>query len=120
MYIIAPPRRWALLPGTDVEMSLNRAEIKGAARFVVGSNIRRYRVLAGLSQVDLAALLCMRVRATVTRHEVCRWEAGRRFPGEWIEHIAKILDVSVGDLCPWEVDRISTPAAVLAYRRRRG
>ncbi|MBB4934762.1 transcriptional regulator with XRE-family HTH domain [Lipingzhangella halophila] len=49
----------------------------------------------GWSQQRLADALCQDSgRATVTRQEVYRWEAGRRVPKFWLPHIANVLGVT--------------------------
>lgn len=54
--------------------------------------LKRHREERGWSQQRLADALCEKSgRATVTRQDVYRWEAGRRVPKFWLPHIAAVL-----------------------------
>jgi transcriptional regulator with XRE-family HTH domain len=66
----------------------------------VGALIARRRREQGKSQSGLADALCLfSGRATVTRHEISRWERGRRVPGRpWLRFLAWALDVRLEDL----------------------
>ena len=66
----------------------------------VGAIIARRRREQGRSQRGLAEALCLSSgRATVTRHEISRWERGRRVPGRpWLRFLARALDVQLEDL----------------------
>src|SRR5690606_21838753 len=60
----------------------------------IGPLLARLRLAGGLSQLRLAELLCAAAgTATVTRHEVSRWERGERVPGRfWREWLAVVLE----------------------------
>ncbi|BCJ77853.1 hypothetical protein CS0771_73970 [Catellatospora sp. IY07-71] len=61
----------------------------------LGRLIAETRRSRGYSQTRLAALLCAAAgAATVTRHEVSRWERGERLPGgQWLAWLALVLDL---------------------------
>jgi transcriptional regulator with XRE-family HTH domain len=65
-----------------------------------GTTLRRLRRRRGLSQLALAAALCSAAgSATVTRHEVSRWERGQRVPGPtWLSWLAVVLDTTPAGL----------------------
>ncbi len=57
--------------------------------------LRRLRKDRGWSQARLAEALCdASGRPTVTRHDVSRWERGRRVPRAWLPYLAEVLNVS--------------------------
>jgi transcriptional regulator with XRE-family HTH domain len=62
--------------------------------------LTRLRTNKGLSQLQVAEKLCeVSGMATVTRHEVSRWERGERTPSRlWLGWLAQVLDVPVGEL----------------------
>jgi transcriptional regulator with XRE-family HTH domain len=66
----------------------------------IGELIVRVRAELGLSQLGLAARLCACAgQATVTRHEIRRWERGERIPsGYWLAWLALALDRPVAEL----------------------
>jgi transcriptional regulator with XRE-family HTH domain len=82
-----------------------------ARRETVGELIARVRGELGISQLRLAGRLCASAGvATVTRHEVSRWERGERLPtGFWLAWLAAVLDQPLEDL----------ERAVAQSRRRR-
>ncbi|MEU3310462.1 helix-turn-helix domain-containing protein [Nocardiopsis sp. NPDC006832] len=56
--------------------------------------LRRLRTGRGWSQARLADALCSASgRPTVTRHDVSRWERGKRVPRAWLPYLAEVLDV---------------------------
>lgn len=56
--------------------------------------LRRLRTGRGWSQARLAGVLCEASgRPTVTRHDVSRWERGKRVPRAWLPYLAEVLDV---------------------------
>ena len=58
------------------------------------AELRRLRTGRGWSQARLADALCVAsVRSTVTRHDVSRWERGKRVPRVWLPYLAQVLDV---------------------------
>ncbi|HLL66043.1 MAG TPA: helix-turn-helix domain-containing protein, partial [Micromonosporaceae bacterium] len=61
----------------------------------LGAVLSRVRAVRGCTQVRLAELLCAASgTATVTRHEVSRWERGSRVPTAfWLRWLAVVLDV---------------------------
>lgn len=62
--------------------------------------LTRLRTSKGLSQLQVAEKLCeVSGMATVTRHEVSRWERGERTPSDfWLGWLAQVLGVPVGEL----------------------
>lgn len=57
--------------------------------------LRRLRTGRGWSQARLADALCaVSGRSTVTRHDVSRWERGKRVPRTWLPHLAEVLSVT--------------------------
>jgi transcriptional regulator with XRE-family HTH domain len=66
----------------------------------LGALIARVRAEAGLTQLRLAARLCAASGvATVTRHEVSRWEREERIPrGYWLAWLALVLDLPLEQL----------------------
>jgi transcriptional regulator with XRE-family HTH domain len=66
----------------------------------IGALLTRLRRDQGKSQLHLAELLCAQSgQATVTRHEVSRWERGVRIPhGYWLRWLAVALDVPLDTL----------------------
>ncbi len=66
----------------------------------IGALIARVRGELGITQLRLAERLCASAGvATVTRHEVSRWERGERVPsGYWLAWLAAALDQPLGDL----------------------
>jgi transcriptional regulator with XRE-family HTH domain len=77
----------------------------------IGTVLARARTERGVTQLRLAEWLCAASgAATVTRHEISRWEREERLPsGFWLGWLAFVLDLPVGDL----------EQAVTAARRRR-
>ncbi|MFI5914945.1 hypothetical protein [Dactylosporangium sp. NPDC051541] len=65
-----------------------------------GALLTRLRLARGRSQLRLAEMLCAAAgQATITRHEVSRWERGERVPGPpWRAWIAFVLQVPLDDL----------------------
>lgn len=61
----------------------------------IGPFIADLREALGLSQGDLATLLCdLSERATLTREDVSRWERAKRTPGPfWLPYLATALEV---------------------------
>jgi transcriptional regulator with XRE-family HTH domain len=66
----------------------------------LGALLARLRTAQGKSQLRIAELLCAAAgAATVTRHEVSRWEREERVPsGYWLRWLAVVLDASLDDL----------------------
>jgi transcriptional regulator with XRE-family HTH domain len=66
----------------------------------LGARLARLRVARGRSQLRLAELLCAASgTATVTRHEVSRWEREHRVPNAyWLRWLAVVLEVPLGEL----------------------
>nr|WP_184286199.1 helix-turn-helix domain-containing protein [Nocardiopsis algeriensis] len=57
--------------------------------------LRRLRTGRGWSQARLADVLCsVSGRPTVTRHDVSRWERGKRVPRAWLPYLAEVFGVS--------------------------
>ncbi|MEV0505279.1 helix-turn-helix transcriptional regulator, partial [Streptomyces spectabilis] len=70
-----------------------------AARRAFGAHLAALRRRIRLSQSQLAARLCaVSGTATVTRHDVSRWERGRRMPDAWLSSLAAVLGVPQGEL----------------------
>ncbi|MEU3233176.1 helix-turn-helix domain-containing protein [Nocardiopsis alba] len=56
--------------------------------------LRRLRTGRGWSQARLAEVLCSASgRPTVTRHDVSRWERGKRVPRAWLPYLAEVFGV---------------------------
>jgi transcriptional regulator with XRE-family HTH domain len=66
----------------------------------IGALLTRIRLDQGKSQLRLAELLCAASgMATVTRHEVSRWEREARIPSRyWLRWLALVLDIPLHDL----------------------
>jgi transcriptional regulator with XRE-family HTH domain len=66
----------------------------------IGALLARVRGDQGISQLRLAERLCAASgQATVTRHEVSRWEREERIPtGYWLGWLAAVLDVPLTNL----------------------
>jgi transcriptional regulator with XRE-family HTH domain len=79
----------------------------------IGALIARVRAEQGISQLRLAERLCASSGlATVTRHEISRWEREERIPsGYWLGWLAMTLDRPIDQL---------ERAAAVARRRRAG
>lgn len=77
----------------------------------IGAVIARVRTEHGVTQLKLAEWLCAAAGvATVTRHEVSRWEREERLPSRfWLGWLALVLDLPVDQL----------ELAVVAARRQR-
>jgi transcriptional regulator with XRE-family HTH domain len=60
----------------------------------IGALLARVRGEQGITQLRLAARLCAAASsATVTRHEISRWEREERIPsGYWLSWLAVVLD----------------------------
>ncbi|MFC4912228.1 AAA family ATPase [Actinomadura gamaensis] len=57
------------------------------------------RLRGDRSQRQQADLLCdVSGRATLTRHEVSRWERGERIPDDWLPHIARVSNAPLAVL----------------------
>lgn len=78
----------------------------------IGTLIARVRGEMGISQLRLAERVCASAGlATVTRHEISRWEREERIPsGFWLSWLAVALDVPIELL----------ERGCAAARRRRG
>ena len=81
-----------------------RRSVPDSQRLSIGRLIARKRRDQGQSQHELAAALCRASGwATVTRHEISRWEHGRRVPTAcWRHFLVKVLNISAEDIreCP--------------------
>jgi transcriptional regulator with XRE-family HTH domain len=77
----------------------------------LGPLLTRVRLAHGWSQLRVAELLCgASGMATVTRHELSRWEREERVPSAlWLRWLGFVLEVPVETL---------TAAAALTRRRR--
>ena len=66
----------------------------------IGALLARVRGDQGISQLRLAERLCAASgQATVTRHEVSRWEREERIPtGYWLGWLAAVLDLPLTEL----------------------
>lgn len=83
----------------------------------IGPVVKDLREAAGLSQSQLASILCdLSGRPTVTREMVSRWESGRRNPTFWLPFLAETFDVPLSVLESGEVQRrtFMTSAALSA------
>src|SRR5689334_16973007 len=72
----------------------------GPADESIGAMLSRVRLEQGKSQLRVAELLCAASGlATITRHEISRWEREERIPGStWLRWLAVVLDCSLDDL----------------------
>lgn len=69
---------------------------------MIGENIKHFRKEKGISQEELA------VRLNVVRQTVSKWENGRSVPdADVLVQIAKMLEVSVGELLGTEADNVA-------------
>lgn len=77
----------------------------------IGALLARVRAERGVSQLRLAERLCATAGvATVTRHEVSRWEREERIPSRyWLVWLAVVLDLPIG--------RLQRAVAVARWRR---
>jgi transcriptional regulator with XRE-family HTH domain len=66
----------------------------------LGAVLTQVRLASGRSQLRVAEQLCAASGvATVSRHEVSRWEREERIPtGFWLSWLAAVLDVPLGEL----------------------
>jgi transcriptional regulator with XRE-family HTH domain len=66
----------------------------------LGALVARVRQEQGVTQLRLAERLCAASgQATVTRHEVSRWEREERIPsGYWLGWLALALDIPLAEL----------------------
>jgi transcriptional regulator with XRE-family HTH domain len=64
----------------------------------IAALLTRLRRARGWSQLTLAEKLCAASEtATVSRHEISRWERGQRTPGPfWLGWLALVLDAPLG------------------------
>lgn len=61
--------------------------------------LRECRSGRGWSQARLAEVLCdVSGHPTVTRHDVSRWERGKRLPRMWLPCLAEVLEISLETL----------------------
>ncbi len=72
----------------------------GAADESIGALLSRVRMEQGKSQLRVAELLCAASGlATITRHEISRWEREERIPGgSWLRWLAVVLDTPLDEL----------------------
>ena len=77
----------------------------------IGALLARARLARGWSQLRLAELLCAAAgQATITRHEVSRWEREERIPSaHWLGWLGAVLEV--------EADELGAAVAVARQRR---
>src|SRR5690242_9276371 len=66
----------------------------------LGALLSRVRLEQGKSQLRVAELLCAASGlATITRHEISRWEREERIPGgTWLRWLAVVLDTPLDEL----------------------
>src|SRR5689334_22953239 len=72
----------------------------GPADESIGAMLSRVRLEQGKSQLRVAELLCAASGlATITRHEISRWEREERIPGgTWLRWLAVVLDTPLDEL----------------------
>jgi transcriptional regulator with XRE-family HTH domain len=72
----------------------------GGSAVGTGTLIARRRRELGMSQTDLADDLNRAAgQATLTRHEISRWERGQVSPGRhWLPHLAEVLEIPLRQL----------------------
>ena len=72
-------------------------------------NIRKFRLLRGLTQNDLAKMMGYRSKSTIAKIE-----SGKNdIPQSKIKAFADVLSVSVGDLLGWDDESFSLPSNIL-------
>jgi transcriptional regulator with XRE-family HTH domain len=85
------------IDGIDIDHDGNDPDLEVGAMVntAPGAMIAAARRRRGLSQAALARHLCAAARmATVSRHEVSRWECGRRLPSAyWLEPLSAVLGI---------------------------
>lgn len=95
----------------------------GGMGSTVGDNIRGHREALGLTQPQLAREAC---RASglppdaLSKHDVYRYETGRRTPREWLPALATALGTSAESLKEPARPRIAPPAPLPALHRATG
>ena len=87
-----------------------------------GHRLAQLRRRRGLSQQQLASLLCAATgTSTLTRNEISRWERGQRQPAQaWIGWLAQVLHVPSEQLSPGRPSVLrqpDVPARRWAYLR---
>ncbi len=88
-----------------------------------GHRLARLRRKRGLSQQQLADLLCAATGTTsLTRNEISRWERGQRQPAQaWLGWLASILQVPREQLAPGRPSVTREPdVAARRWARLRG
>jgi transcriptional regulator with XRE-family HTH domain len=75
-------------------------DLGGGSAETLGALLARVRLARGRSQLRVAELVCAASgMATVTRHEVSRWERDLRLPGaHWLRWLAVVLEVPLDEL----------------------
>jgi transcriptional regulator with XRE-family HTH domain len=88
-------------------------EFGGQSAEAIGPMLARLRAERGISQLRLAERVCAASGlATVSRHEISRWEREERVPSDfWLGWLAVALEVPIEAL---------ERAAGMTRRRRRG
>lgn len=82
-----------------------------ASRARAGRVLAEYRSRAGLTQAELADRLC-RVKPTLTRNDISRWERGVRLPGKyWLPRVVQVLELP---------EQARTAIASVVWRTRAG
>ena len=80
-------------------MKKGGADVGNAKRKRFGAYLAQLRRDARKSQRQLAETLCrISETASVTRHEISRWERGERVPAVWLPALATALDVPLDSL----------------------
>jgi transcriptional regulator with XRE-family HTH domain len=89
--------RWFQGGGTVVEAARGGGPAEAES---IGALLVRLRLAQGRSQLRLAEQLCAASGvATLTRHEISRWEREERIPsGGWLRWLAFVLDASLEEL----------------------
>ncbi|GAA2375081.1 helix-turn-helix transcriptional regulator [Dactylosporangium salmoneum] len=91
---------------------MNTVPTRTIAGSTLGALVANRRRTLGLSQRDLAERICLASgRATITRHELSRYERGIRLPGGPMTAVlARVLDLPV---------TVLADAVIAAQERRR-
>jgi len=94
IYVERGPMRYGWV-GSDDGMAVGRTWPES-----LGALLARVRGEQGVTQLRLADRLCAASgQATVTRHEVSRWEREERIPsGYWLGWLAVVLDLPLEEL----------------------
>src|SRR6266849_2223822 len=95
-----PTRRDSLLSALAAMSPVDgRHLVAGVEDESIGALLTRARLEQGKSQLHLAEQLCAAAGLpTITRHEISRWEQGKRIPSRtWLPWLAVVLDTPLDE-----------------------